>query len=209
MHTVVIIDDHDIVRFAVETLYEATEDMNVVGTAGSLREGLALIARSQPDLVVTDMGINDSEGVATVREVVAAQSPRPVLVLSMHDETLYGERVLAAGAAGYIMKENAHAVLVRASRAALAGNTWLSDQLAGLLIRKGLRRLSPSGAGAAPLTERELEVLGQLGMGRTTKEIADTLHLSIRTVDIHRANIKRKLGLRTGAELIAYASRGG
>ncbi|MGV3571319.1 MAG: response regulator [Ramlibacter sp.] len=209
MRSVVIIDDHDIVRFGIETLYQSTDDLNVVGTAATLKEGLELIERAQPDLVVTDMGTGDSEGVATVRQVVAAQSPRPALVLSMHDEMLYGERVLAAGAVGYIMKEKAHAVLLNASRAALAGRTWLSDQLAAVLIRRGLRRLSPAGAAAAPLTERELEVLGELGAGKTTKEIAASLRLSVRTVDIHRATIKRKLGLRTGAELIAYASRGG
>lgn len=209
MHSVIIIDDHDIIRFAADTLYQMTDDLEVVGTAASLKEGVELIKRLRPDLVVTDMGTGDSEGINTVRQVVDAQLPRPTLVLSMHNEALYGEHVLAAGAAGYIMKEKAHAVLLPASRAALAGKTWLSDDLAAALIRKGLRRLSHSGAGTSPLTERELAVLAQLRSGKTTKEIADALQLSIRTVDIYRANIKRKLGLRTGAELIAYAFRGG
>lgn len=206
MKSVVIIDDHDIVRYGMEMLIAGTEDMRVAGAAASLHEGLEMIAKLSPDLVITDMGTGDSHGLDTVRQVVAAQGGRAVLVVSMQDEMLYGERVVALGAMGYLMKEFAHAALVPAARAALAGQTWTSPRLNARLIRRTLRN-SPAGEDAsAQLTGREIEILELLKTGKTTKEIASRLGLSVRTVDIHRSNIKRKLGLRTGAELIAYAS---
>jgi DNA-binding NarL/FixJ family response regulator len=205
MKTVVIIDDHDIVRYGTEMLLGGSGQMRVAGTAATLREGIALIATHDPDLVVTDMGTGDSQGLDTVRRVLAVQSPRATVVVSMQDEMLYGERVLAMGALAYVMKETAHATLLDACRAALRGETWTSQRLGARLIRRTLRH-APGPKLDEQLTGRELEVLEQLKTGRTTKEIATGLGLSVRTVDIHRSNIKRKLGLRTGAELIAYAS---
>lgn len=204
--TVVIIDDHDIVRYGMQMLIQDSGDLRVVGAASSLGEGLQLIAQHAPDLVVTDMGTGDSQGLETVRQVVAAQAPRATVVVSMQDEMLYGERVLAIGAMAYVMKETAHAALLPAARAALQGEAWASPRLASRLIRKTLRNSHGGGQGEQ-LTEREIEILELLKTGRTTKEIASHLDLSVRTVDLHRSNIKRKLGLRTGAELIAYASQ--
>jgi DNA-binding NarL/FixJ family response regulator len=211
MKSVVLIDDHDIVRFGLETLVRACPQLALAGSAGTLHDGLALIAQHQPDLVITDMGLADSTGLDTVRAVIAAQSPRPTLVISMQDEMLYGEQVLALGARGFLMKEAAHSVIVPAALEVLAGGTWVSPRLGARLLNRMLRRHrggtdSSRGAGET-LSVRELDVLEQLKLGRSTKEIATTLGLSARTVDIHRANIKRKLGLRTGAELIAYASQ--
>ncbi|MBC5763931.1 response regulator transcription factor [Ramlibacter albus] len=210
MKTVVLIDDHDIVRFGLETLVRAAPQLALAGSAATLQEGLALIAQHQPDLVITDMGLADSAGLDTVRAVIAAQLPRPTLVISMQDEMLYGEQVLALGARGYLMKETAHSIIIPAALEVLEGGTWISPRLGARLLNRVLQRNRPAAeAAAAPqegLSVRELEVLEQLKLGRTTKEIAAALDLSARTVDIHRANIKRKLGLRTGAELIAYAS---
>lgn len=207
MKTVVLIDDHDIVRYGMEVLIQGSGDLHVAGASESLREGLELIQALTPDLVITDMGTGDSEGLETVRRVMAAQSPRPVIVVSMQDEMLYGERVLALGALAYVMKETAHAALLPAARAALHGQAWASPRLAARLIRKSLRNTAAPAEEAEQMTEREIEVLELLKTGRTTKEIASTLDLSARTVDLHRSNIKRKLGLRTGAELISFASR--
>jgi DNA-binding NarL/FixJ family response regulator len=209
--TVVVIDDHDIVRFGLETLIQQCPELRLAGSASSLREGLALIASQHPDLVITDMGTGDSTGLETVRTVVAAQAPRATLVVSMQDELLYGEQVLSIGARGYIMKESAHANVVPAALAVLNGGSWLSPRLSARLLNRMLQRSRPAprpgmAEGEEALTPREIEVLEQLKSGRTTKEIASLLELSARTVDIHRANIKRKLHLRTGAELIAYAS---
>jgi DNA-binding NarL/FixJ family response regulator len=209
--SVVVIDDHDIVRFGLETLIRQCPELRLAGSAPSLREGLALVARHQPDLVITDMGTADSSGLETVRAVVAAQLPRATLVVSMQEELLYGEQVLALGARGYLMKESAHAMVIPASLAVLHGGTWVSPRLNAKLLHRFLQRARPAPIelaheGEMELTPREIEVLQLLKSGRTTKEIASALDLSTRTVDIHRANMKRKLRLRTGAELIAYAS---
>jgi|KBSSwiStaDraftv2_1062776.scaffolds.fasta_scaffold150834_1 DNA-binding NarL/FixJ family response regulator len=209
--SVVVIDDHDIVRFGLETLIRQCPDLRFAGSAATLREGLALIAAEQPDLVITDMGTTDSRGLDTVRAVLAAQEPRATLVVSMQEELLYGQQVLALGARGYLMKESAHALVIPAALAVLRGGTWVSPQLNAKLLNRFLQRARPgptefSHEGEMDLTTREIDVLQLLKSGRTTKEIAASLDLSTRTVDIHRANIKRKLRLRSGAELIAYAS---
>lgn len=210
MNSVLIIDDHDIVRFGLETLISDCPDLKIVGSAPTLAIGLELIALHQPALVISDMSMDDSKGLDTVRSVVAAQSPRRTLIVSMHDEMLYGEQVLALGAQGYLMKEMAHASAVEAALAVLRGENWISLRLNGKLIGRLLQRSRnepPSNTADAirTLTMRELEILECLRTGKTTKEIAYGLGLSARTVDIHRANIKKKLGLRSGTELIAFA----
>jgi DNA-binding NarL/FixJ family response regulator len=209
--SVVVIDDHDIVRFGLETLIQQCPELRFAGSAPTLREGLELIRSQQPGLVITDMGTADSSGLDTVRAVVTAQQPRATLVVSMQEELLYGEQVLALGARGYLMKESAHALAIPAALAVLHGGTWVSPRLNAKLLNRFLQRarLAPADLaheGEMELTPREIEVLQLLKSGRTSKEIASALELSTRTVDIHRANIKRKLHLRTGAELIAYAS---
>jgi len=209
--SVIVIDDHDIVRFGLETLIRLCPELRFAGSAATLRDGLELIRTEQPALAITDMGTADSRGLDTVRAVVAAQQDRATLVLSMQDELLYGEQVLAIGARGYLMKESAHALAIPAALAVLHGGTWASPRLNAKLLNRFLQRARPAPAlpaleGEMELTPREIEVLQLLKSGRTTKEIAAALELSARTVDIHRANIKRKLHLRTGAEVIAYAS---
>ena len=209
MASILILDDHDIVRFGLETLVLGCPDLQLVDSAASLAEGLRLIEEHKPDLVVTDMSVGDSSGLDTVRAVVNAQGIRRTLVVSMQDELLYGEQVLSLGASGYLMKDSAHASILPAIRAVLGGDTWASPRLQAKLVNRLLRRNRVEGASAedtASLTLREIEVLQHLKGGRTTKEIARALNLSVRTVDLHRANIKRKLNLRTGAELIAFAS---
>ncbi len=207
--TVVVIDDHDIIRFGLEALLSVRPDLCIVGAASSLKRGLLLIEEKKPDLVITDMGTGDSGGLDTVRAVVAAQADRATLVLSMQDEMLYGEQVLALGARGYVMKDNAHADIVPAVHAVLDGGIWMSPRLGARLLNRNLKRMRVSrdeGGDTPGLSVRETEVLELLKLGKSTKEIATALKLSTRTVDVHRANIKRKLGLRTGAELIAFAS---
>lgn len=210
-NTVIVIDDHDIVRLGLETLIADSPHLRLLGSAASLRDGLALIERHQPALVITDMGTGDSSGLATVRAVLAAQGPRATLVLSMHDEMLYGEPVMALGASGYLMKERASAEIVPAALAALKGELWMSPRLNARLLSRALKRHRPdgadAGAGESSLTPREREVLDLVHQGQATKEIASALGLSARTVDIHRANIKRKLGLRSAAAVIASGMR--
>ena len=207
MNSVIIIDDHDIVRFGLEMLIAGCPGLRLAGSVPTLAAGLQLIERLKPALVISDMSMDDSKGLDTVRAVVGAQEPRRTLIVSMHDEMLYGEQVLALGAHGYLMKESAHALVVPAAQAVLGGQTWISQRLnthlLNRLMKRGGRPVRDSGTSS--LSMRELEVVELLGAGKTTKEIAYQLDLSVRTVDIHRANIKKKLGLRSGAELIAFA----
>jgi DNA-binding NarL/FixJ family response regulator len=207
--TVVIIDDHDIVRFGLETLVNACPQLRLAGSAEDVQGGLRLIETLQPDLVISDMGTRDSRGLDTVRAVVAAQTPRSVLIVSTHDELLYGAQAIALGARGYVMKESAHASVIAAALSILEGGTWVSPRLnaklMGRLFNNGTRSPAPESDGLS-LSAREFEVLELLKSGMSTKQIASTLHVSGRTVDIYRASMKRKLGLRTGAELIAFAS---
>ena len=210
MHSVLIIDDHDIVRIGLETLLTRA-GLRVVASLGDLRSGIEQIARLRPALVVSDIGLGDSSGLQTVRALVQAQAPRRLLIVTMQEETLYGEQALALGADGFLMKDCVQEHLTAAVQSVLQGNTWLSPRLSARLVNRHLRRNTAvrreaEGGGEADLSQRELQVLELLREGKTTKEIASTLNLSNRTVDIHRANLKKKLGLRSGAELIAFAS---
>ncbi|MES2512311.1 MAG: response regulator transcription factor [Pseudomonadota bacterium] len=208
MKSVYILDDHDIVRFGLETLISASGKFHLLGSSRNLADGLTQIAALQPDILISDMSMDDSKGLDTVRAVVQAQESRAVLVVSMHDEMLYGEQVLALGARGYVMKESAHATVVPAALEIAEGRTWVSPSLRERLLGRlrGGRVSEPEpGAGEAVLTQREIQVMERLGRGKNTKQIAAELDLSVRTVDIYRANLKRKLGLRTAAQLIAFS----
>lgn len=215
MYSIFIVDDHDIVRFALQTLFSGIAELQVVGTAADVPEAVASITELSPDLVITDMTLRSSRGLDTVRAMLDAQEGRAVLVLSMHDQMLYAEQVLAMGARGYLMKDAAHAQIVPAVQALRQGRSWVSPEVASHVATQwtGRKRSTaprvPVPAHArvgAPLTLRELEVLERMGRGLTTKEIAFELDLSPRTIDIHRASLKHKLGLRSGAELMAYAA---
>ncbi|MCZ8257875.1 MAG: response regulator transcription factor [Polaromonas sp.] len=207
MKSVYILDDHDIIRFGLETLISASPHFRLLGSSRNLADGLVQIAALKPDILISDMSMDDSKGLDTIRAVVQAQAERAVLVVSMHDEMLYGEQVLALGARGYVMKESAHATVVPAALEIAEGRTWVSPGLRERL----LGRLRGQGAKPQPdssdavLTQREIQVMERLGRGQNTKQIASELDLSVRTVDIYRANLKRKLGLRTGAQLIAFS----
>lgn len=211
MHSVLIIDDHDIVRLGLETLLSRAPDLRVIGSVGTLAAGMSHIARLRPGLVITDMGLSDSSGLQTVRTLAQAQAPRRLLVVSMQDETLYAEQALALGADGFLMKNSVQDHLLTAIHAVLQGHTWVSPRVTARMMNRHLRRNATlrkeaEGGVEASLSLRELQVLELLREGKTTKEIATALDLSVRTVDIHRANLKKKLGLRSGAELIAFAS---
>jgi DNA-binding NarL/FixJ family response regulator len=206
-----IVDDHDIVRFGLETLIKHNLQFKLCGTASTLASALEAVAKLKPDLLVTDMSLPDSQGLGTVRALVQAQSPRPLVVLSMHDELIYAEQVLNLGAQGYLMKEHAHALLMQVAQAVLAGERWVSPKVSEQLLNRLLARRNRSDGSLetpklqASMSMREVQVLEKIGTGKTTKEIAFSLSLSPRTVDVHRANIKKKLNLRSGTELVAYA----
>lgn len=205
-HSILIMDGQEIVRLGLEALVAGCPSLRLVGSVSRLAEGLRLIAELQPELVTTEMALRDSMGLDTVRSVLRAQGERYTLVVSAQDEMLYGEQVLSMGADGYVMKENAHADLIPAALAVLEGQRWMSPALNAMLLKRVLERRRHTAGGDVHLTARELQVLDHLQVGKSTKEIAAALHLSVRTIDLYRASIKRKLGLRSGAELIAFAS---
>ncbi len=212
MKTIFIVDDHDIVRFGLEMLLKSAPEFKMLGYAVNMHDALRDIAQLRPDLLITDMSLPDSHGLDTVRAMVQAQAHRPVLVVSMHDELIYAEQVLSLGAQGYLMKEKARELVVHAARELLVGNRWVSPQVSAQLLNRVVPSRSrrspadfPRTAPQSQMSLREVEVLERIGRGQTTKEIAYSLVLSSRTIDVHRASIKKKLGLRSGAEVVAFA----
>lgn len=211
MPTIFIMDDHDIVRFGLSALISAWPDLNLVGEAANVQSGLLGIAQHQPDLVISDLSMDDSQGLDTVRSVVAAQGGRAVLIISMHDELIYAEQVIALGARGYLMKENALQFALAAVLAVLDGQIWVSAAVSAQMLNRLKPQANthtniPANISNAKLSTRELDVLEKLSLGKTTKEAAFELNISARTVDIHRASLKKKLGLKSGSELISWAA---
>ncbi|WP_050024534.1 response regulator transcription factor [Verrucomicrobium sp. BvORR034] len=205
---VLLVDDHPIMRHGLAQLIRAEADLEVCGEGGSAAEGLALVGSLKPDLVVADLTLPDKHGLEFIKDVQSMYPGTLMLVLSMHDESLYAERVLRAGARGYVMKETAADMLVLAARRVLDGGIYLSDKMSSLMLEMMAGHRKPVSSSALDrLTDRELEVLQLIGQGRATRHIAEQLHVSVRTVDAHRANIKEKLQLADGATLVRYAVR--
>jgi DNA-binding NarL/FixJ family response regulator len=202
---VLIVDDHPIVRQGLRRMIEPEPDLVVCGEVQTEREARTAIRALSPDVVIVDISLAQGDGLELVRDVHAQQPELPMLVLSMHDELIYAERLLAAGASGYIMKQAASDQLLIALRQVLAGGTYLSESLAGNL---GRTDGSSGGAGADPidrLSNRELQVLSLIGRGMSSREAAEALGLSVKTVETHRQSLKRKLNLATNAQLLQYA----
>jgi DNA-binding NarL/FixJ family response regulator len=205
---VLIVDDHPIVRQGLRLMINEEPDLEVVGEAQSEREARAAIRELEPDVVIVDISLAQGDGLELVRDVHAHHPGLPMLVLSMHDELIYAERLLAAGASGYIMKQAASDQLLVALRRVLAGGTYLSESLAQSLERSGRAGGQAAGAGVDPvkrLSNRELQVLSLIGRGQSSREAAEGLGLSVKTVETHRQSLKRKLNLATNAQLLQYA----
>ena len=202
-----VMDDHPMMREGLAQLINNEPDLMVCGEVGTGREGLDLIGTLKPDLLLADISLPDKNGLEVIKDAQALHPDVAVLVISMHDESLYAERVLRAGARGYIMKQEGGKKLMGAIRHVLSGKIYLSEKMSATIL-ESLGRGSKSGRGSMEnLTDREFEVLQLLGAGKGTRDIAEQIHLSPKTVEAHRANIKRKLALKTGAELVRYAVR--
>jgi DNA-binding NarL/FixJ family response regulator len=203
---VFIADDHPIVRQGLAQLIEHEPDLTVCGEAASVAEAQASLTQIRPDVVIVDLSLHDSDGLELIKDIRAAHGQLPVLVLSMHDEKIYAERLLSAGANGYIMKQAPADQLLVALRRVLAGGIYVSEQVGASMIERfavgGLRRNADP---IERLSNRELQVLNLIGRGRSTREIADQLHLSIKTVESHRQRIKKKLNLSTSPQLVQFA----
>jgi DNA-binding NarL/FixJ family response regulator len=203
---VLIVDDHPIVRQGLRRMIEPEPDLVVCGEVQTEREARAAIRALAPDVVIVDISLAQGDGLELVRDVHAQRPELPMLVLSMHDELIYAERLLAAGASGYIMKQAASDQLLIALRRVLDGETYLSESLSGNLGR--IEGAGGAGVGADPidrLSNRELQVLSLIGRGMSSREAAEALGLSVKTVETHRQSLKRKLNLATNAQLLQYA----
>lgn len=199
---IVVVDDHPVVRQGLVMTLGRQPGLAICGEASGMAEALKVISESKPDLVLTDLDLDDSSGIDLIKNLKADNSDLPALVLSMHDEEVYAERVLRAGARGYLMKHETPEKVAEGVRQALAGEIVLSPKMKSRILGS-LSGAKPSKAGFSleKLTDRELEVFRLIGGGLTTRLMAEKLSLSIKTVEAHLAHIKSKLGAESGREL--------
>jgi DNA-binding NarL/FixJ family response regulator len=207
---ILLADDHQIIRQGIRSLLEKEPDMEVVGEARNGREATELAVQHRPDIVVMDIGMPDLNGMEATRQIRDQAPEVKVLALSMHSDRQFAAGILAAGAAGYLLKDSDFEELAEAIRQVARGHGYLSPAITGVVIGDYADRLTDGGAvPVASLTNRERETLQLLAEGRSTKQIAEALHVSIKTVETHRQHIMEKLELRSLADLTKYAIRQG
>lgn len=203
---VLIVDDHPIVRQGLRRLIDQEEDLDVCAEAETVREARAAIREHRPDAIIVDISLKQGDGLELVRDVRAQYPTLPILVLSMHDETIYAERMLSAGASGYIMKQAASEQFLVAVRRVLDGGIYVSETVSNTMIQRFTSGNPPVAANPIDrLSNREIQILHLIGKGLSTRETAEALDLSIKTVESHRQRIKKKLTLTTGTQLVQYA----
>ncbi|HEU0274052.1 MAG TPA: response regulator transcription factor [Candidatus Udaeobacter sp.] len=203
---VLIIDDHVMVREGVAEIIRHEQDLDVCGTATTADEGLEAVNKLRPHLVLVDITLPGKNGIEFIKDARAAHPDLRILVMSMHDESLYVDRVLRAGGRGYIRKQEGGDKLIEAIRRVLRGEIVVSEKMTGRLLEKFSGRKTMDSP-LEDLSDRELEVFQLIGQGKTMKEIGDELHLSPKTVEVHRSRIREKLKITSAAELISYAAR--
>ncbi|MDP6117249.1 MAG: response regulator transcription factor [Planctomycetota bacterium] len=202
---ILLVDDHPMLRHGLASYINQQEGLLVCGEAENLEQGLSRIESLDPGLVIVDITLRGSDGIELIRRIRADGNQVPILVLSMHDESLYAERVLRTGANGYIMKEEAREKVIEAIKQVLDGGTWVSPRVASLFVERTMVGQTPGRSPLSHLSNRELEVFRLIGKGFDTRTIAAELGISGKTVDVHRANIKKKLGMKRLSELVRYA----
>jgi len=205
---ILIVDDHPMMRQGLAQLIDNEPDLAVCCQADTAGQALDLVTANKPDLVLLDISLPDKNGLELIKDIHVLCPDVFILVVSMHDEALYAERVLRAGGRGYIMKQEGGRKLMEAIRQVLNGQIYVSEKMSAKILEifSGGR----SKAGGSPierLTDREFEVFQLVGDGKGTREIAAHLRLSVKTVEVHRANIKEKLELKTAMDLVRYAVR--
>jgi len=205
---ILIVDDHPMMRDGLAALITAQSDLVVCGQATDAREAMQAVETCWPDLVLMDISLPGKSGLEAIKDIQALAPGLAVLVISMHDESLYAERVLRAGARGYVMKQEGGKRIMEGIRALLAGKVFVSEKMSARIMDAFTgHRAGDTGGSVESLSDREFEVFQLIGRGRSTKEIADQLHLSVKTVEVHRVNIKAKLKIATSPELVHYAVR--
>jgi len=203
---IVVVDDHPLFRKGLEQLLHSDGAFAVCGEAGDAAEAMDAIRQIAPDLAIVDLSLPGANGIELIKNIRAEFPKLPILVLSMHDESLYAVRALRAGAAGYVMKHEAMANVVRAIHEVLSGRPYLSPAMAAQVITKFTHGTAEGEADATErLSDRELEILELIGKGKDMRQIAKLLHLSPKTVETHRAHIKEKLQLKNAREVARFA----
>jgi len=202
---ILVIDDHPIVRLGIRQMISTEPDLEICGEADSAQAALHLAATLKPDLALVDLSLAEGTALALIREMREAVPGIEVLVLSMHDETLFAERVLRAGARGYIMKQAAIDGLVGAIRQVASGNIYVSPRMTQRVLEQLRTTTGPAGL-LTTLTDRELEVFDLIGHGKSTAAIAGELAVSVKTIETYRANIKTKLKLKGASDLVRLAT---
>lgn len=203
---VLVVDDHPIVRQGIAQLINREDDLAVCCEAGDAEQALEELARRPCDIAIVDMSLPGISGIELIKTLRVRHPALPILVISMHDESLYAERALRAGARGYIMKQEATEKVLTAIRRILHGETYVSDRMHAKILQRIIDNRSETPASpVSHLSDKEIEILRLIGMGLGTSDIARELNRSVKTVEAHRANIKEKLDLKTATELVRFA----
>lgn len=203
---ILIVDDHPIVRQGLTELINQEDDLVVCEQAEDAAEAMGIIKKLKPDMAIVDISLKETSGMELIKDIKVKYPNLVILALSMHDESLYAERALRAGAMGYVMKAEATEKVVTAIRKILSGQIYVSDRMAAKMVRKLVGGGPDVGVSAIErLSDRELEVFHSIGQGYGTRQIAERLHLSIKTIETYREHIKEKLNLADAGELLQYA----
>lgn len=200
-----IVDDHPLYREGLTQFINREKELVVCGTAESAEDALEKIEKEKPDMVLVDMSLKGSSGLDLIKSLHAQDDSLPMLMLSMHDEALYCERVIQAGARGYVMKQEATEKVMKAIHKIFEGKIYVSENMTEKMLEKKAMGVPDNEPSITLLSDRELEVYRLIGEGTTTAEIAKNLHLSVKTIETYRANIKTKLNLKNNTELIKHA----
>jgi DNA-binding NarL/FixJ family response regulator len=203
---VLVVDDHPIVRQGLTLMINRESDLTVCGEAEDAQTAMQSVTATRPDILVVDISLNGPDGLDLLKNIRTRYPDLPVLILSMHDESIYAERALRAGAQGYIMKPEATEKVLVALRRILSREIYVSERIANRMLQRYIG--SPSAgrpSSIADLTDRELEVFRLIGEGHSTRQIAEDLHISVKTVESYQSHIKEKLSLRSARELVQHA----
>lgn len=201
-----IVDDHPLVRQGLTQIFEKEEDLEVCGEAENSQQAMKSVGTHMPDVVVVDISLQGNNGLELIKNLKAVHEKIPILVFSMHDESTYAQRSLRAGAKAYVMKKEPPETIITAVRRVIQGEIYVSPTVADQVLHQVVN--GPTNSNSSPierLTDRELEVVQLIGRGLSTREIAENLHLSIKTIESHRAHVKEKLSLRNATELVQFS----
>ena len=205
---VAMVDDHTMLREGLQQLIDSQPDLECSSTTSNTQDALRLLETDKPDLLAVDISMPGRNGLELIKDALALYPDLPILVISMHDESFYAPRVLKAGARGYVMKDADSATLIKAIHTVLEGGTYVSPVMSAQIMAAFSGRPTPRTLdGVQSLSDREFEVFQLLGEGKSTEGIAETLNISPKTVEVHRAHIRDKLKLENGAAVVRYAVR--